>query len=63
MDDTTTHSLDEIINYLFADEEKNWFEAGRPPRDHIFHDIMRVTAWLDANARNSNPHATHQKHA
>jgi hypothetical protein len=62
MDDKTKHGLDEIINYLFDDEERHWLEAGRPARGHIFHDIMEVTAWLDANARTHNPHAPHQKH-
>ncbi|MGA2175583.1 MAG: hypothetical protein ABSH38_11440 [Verrucomicrobiota bacterium] len=51
MDDKTLASLHEIINYLFADEEKNWLEAGRPARDHIFHDIMRITEWLDSAAQ------------
>jgi len=63
MDDKTKRSLEEIANYLFADEERHWLEAGRPARDHIFHDIMRVTGWLDANARKHNRHETNQKHA
>ena len=62
MDEKTKHSLEAIVDYLFADEERHWLEAGRPAR-HIFHDIMRLTAWLDECARPHNRHETHQKRA
>ncbi len=48
MDFETIDSLRQILDYLRADAEKNWLGAGRPASDHIFHDILRVTAWLDA---------------
>jgi len=49
MDFETIESLRVILDYLYADEEKNWLEAGRPARDHIYHDIMRVAKWLDSS--------------
>ena len=48
MDNETKKSLREILDYLYADEEKDWMAAGTPEARHIFHDIIKVTEWLDA---------------
>jgi hypothetical protein len=48
MDKATKNSLSEILDYLYADEEKHWREAGESESGHLFHDIMKVSEWLDA---------------
>ena len=53
MDKETQMSLHQIVEYLYADEEKHWEENNRPFR-HIFHDILRVSSWLDATAPKSD---------
>jgi hypothetical protein len=50
MDDKTQNSLREVIDYLYADEEKDWMASGAPEAGHIFNDITRVTEWLDGAA-------------
>ncbi len=45
MSKETQMSLHEIIEYLYADEEKHWQEENRPA-NHIFCDILRVDSWL-----------------
>jgi hypothetical protein len=51
MDNKTQMRLRRIINYLYADEERHWQEAGEPNTNHIFHDIIRLAEWLDKAAR------------
>lgn len=52
MDKETRGSLNEIINYLHADERRHWEELDKPAH-HIFHDIERVVDWL-ASTRDNN---------
>lgn len=40
-------SLSEVVNYMHADERKDW-EAATQPDKHIYHDIHRLALWLDA---------------
>jgi hypothetical protein len=47
MDKKIEQSLERIIEYLFWDEIRDWEAAGRPQRDHIYLDVMRVDDWLD----------------
>jgi hypothetical protein len=61
MDDETKNSLREIIGYLYADEERHWTELGKPEDGHIFHDISRVSGWLDTAAQEQN-HASYTQH-
>jgi hypothetical protein len=42
--------LNRILDYLHADEERHWMEAGRPKIGHVFYDIIRVVEWLDSTA-------------
>jgi hypothetical protein len=50
MDDKTRESLSEIIDYLYADEDRHWMESDTPETGHIFHDIIRVTEWPNSAA-------------
>jgi hypothetical protein len=56
MDDKTRASLRQIIDYLYADEERHWMEAEEPESGHIFHDITRVTEWLKLGAQKAVMH-------
>jgi hypothetical protein len=60
MNNATQSSLREILDYLHADEERHWMEAGQPKTGHIFHDIIKVTEWLDAAQKQK--HATDTQH-
>jgi hypothetical protein len=51
MDNKTRKSLRQIIDYLYADEERHWMESDMPEAGHIFHDITRLTKWLDSAAQ------------
>ena len=48
MKDWTCESLRNILDYLHDDEKRNWEESGKPD-DHIYTDILAVTAWLDGD--------------
>ncbi len=37
--------LEDLIQYVWEDEEKNWEEAGRPEK-HIFITIKRLNDYL-----------------
>ena len=39
-------SLNQLIEYLYRDEQKNWEADGRP-KEHIFCDVLRVAYWLN----------------
>ena len=47
MECDTIEALRTILEYLHDDEKKNWQETGKPD-DHIYIDILNVTAWLDS---------------
>lgn len=47
MDSNTKKSLEEIINYLYHDERKD-YEASDVKEHHIFLHIQRVEKWLKA---------------
>jgi hypothetical protein len=49
MDKKTKASVQELVDYLYADEMRHWQESDRPAL-HIFHDITRVAEWLDKAA-------------
>jgi hypothetical protein len=48
MDFKTIESLREILDYLHKDEKRHWEESGKPKDGHIYHDVLRVTEWLDS---------------
>jgi hypothetical protein len=50
MDNKTRKSLRKIVSYLYAEEERHWMESEKPEAGHIFHDITRVTEWLNSAA-------------
>lgn len=45
MDDITKAALREVVDYLYADEQKDW-EASERPDSHIFLDLKRLDDWL-----------------
>ncbi len=48
MDYDTRMAVQEIVNYLYVDEQKD-FEASGKPKQHIFRDIRLVANWLEDN--------------
>lgn len=43
--------LEDLIQYVWEDEEANWEESGRPAEGHIFVAIKSLNDWLaDAEA-------------
>lgn len=51
MDKYTLEALNRWINYAYDEEYKNWEEAGKPERDHIFNDISLIANWADKEMR------------
>ena len=53
MDKQTYLSVEEIIDYLYQDEQRHFLEWDdeQSKHKHIFHDILKVSAWLDEVAK------------
>ena len=45
MDNETRRCLQEVIEYLWDDEQKSWMEHGRPA-DHIYPCLVKLNSWL-----------------
>jgi len=56
MDEKTYRSLRRIVEYLYADEQRD-FLASEDKKDHIFHDIMRVDGWTEEVAKDYEVYA------
>lgn len=40
-------AVENIVDYLFDDEQKHWREAGRPKKSHIFHDVLVLNGMVE----------------
>ena len=38
-------NLERLLDYVEADERKNWEETGKP-KTHIYNDISKLRKWL-----------------
>lgn len=53
LDKYTIEAIDDIINYMYDDESKNYEEADKP-KGHIFERVQLVADWLDNNFVHQN---------
>jgi hypothetical protein len=44
MDKTIFDAVDQLVNYLYDDEQKDW-EAQDKPVNHLFNDVEIVSDW------------------
>lgn len=42
------HSINTLVQYSIASEEKHFEECGKP-RNHIFRDVRKIEHWLRQN--------------
>ncbi len=45
MDKETLRSLRHVVDYLYDDEERHFWESDEP-KDHIFRDVRRLALFL-----------------